>query len=98
MSYGIALVLHLYLFEHGGALILNKYSHASLRFIWELVKFSRKFSLPSLKLIWEKEILCSWSSLIFVWAYENQHIKISPKVIDIQGGYNKNFHEDHWTK
>jgi hypothetical protein len=21
----------------------------------------------------------------------------SPKVIDIQGGYNKNFHEDHWT-
>ena len=25
-------------------------------------------------------------------------IKTSPKVIDIQGGYNKNFHEDHWTK
>ena len=24
--------------------------------------------------------------------------EISPKVIDIQGGYNKNFHEDHWTK
>ena len=22
----------------------------------------------------------------------------SPKVIDIQEGYNKNFHEDHWTK
>ena len=22
----------------------------------------------------------------------------SPKVIDIQQGYNKNFHEDHWTK
>ena len=22
----------------------------------------------------------------------------SPKVVDIQGGYNKNFHEDHWTK
>ena len=21
----------------------------------------------------------------------------SPKVIDIQEGYNKNFHEDHWT-
>ena len=25
--------------------------------------------------------------------YEN-----SPEVRDIQGGYNKNFHEDHWTK
>ena len=25
-------------------------------------------------------------------------MKISPKVIDIQEGYNKNFHEDHWTK
>ena len=22
----------------------------------------------------------------------------SPKVIDIQGGYNKKIHEDHWTK
>ena len=24
--------------------------------------------------------------------------EISPEVIDIQEGYNKNFHEDHWTK
>ena len=24
--------------------------------------------------------------------------EISPKVIDIQEGFNKNFHEDHWTK
>ena len=24
--------------------------------------------------------------------------EISPRVIDIQGGYNENFHEDHWTK
>ena len=24
--------------------------------------------------------------------------EISPKVRDVQGGYNKNFHEDHWTK
>ena len=24
--------------------------------------------------------------------------EISPKVIDIQEGYNKKFHEDHWTK
>ena len=54
----------------------------------------KKFSLASLKLIWEKEILCSWSSLIFVWDYEKQHMKISSKVIDIQEGYNKNFHED----
>ena len=22
----------------------------------------------------------------------------TPKVIDIQGGYDKYFHEDHWTK
>ena len=37
-------------------------------------------------------------SLIFVGAYQKQHMKISPRVIDIQEGYNKNFHEDHWTK
>ena len=77
---------------------LKKWSLASLRFGRELVFFLKKFSLASLKLIWEKEILCSWSSLIFVWAYQKQHMKISPKVIDIQEGYNKNFHEDHWTK
>ena len=53
----------------------------------------KKLSLASLKLIWEKEILCSWSSLIFVWACQKQHMKISSKVIDIQEGYNKNFHE-----
>ena len=46
----------------------------------------------------ERKKLCSWSSLIFVWAYEKQHMKNSPKVIDIQEGYNKNFHEDNWTK
>ena len=80
-------------------LFLKKYSLSSLRFVWELVKNLKKFSLASLKLFWEKEnLLCSWSSLIFVWAYEKQHMKISPKVIDIQEGYNKNFHEDHWTK
>ena len=53
--------------------------------------FFNKFSLTSLKLFWEKEILCSWSSLIFVWAYQKQHMKISPKVIDIQEGYNKKY-------
>ena len=61
-------------------------------------KIFKKFSLASLKLIWEKEILCSWSSLIFVWACQKQHMKVSPKVVDIQEGYNKNCHEDHWTK
>ena len=78
---------------------LKKCSLASLRFIWELVKFSRNSLLLHLNYFErKKEILCSWSSLIFVWAYEKQHMKISPKVIDIQEGYNKNFHEDHWTK
>ena len=44
LSYGIALVLHLYLFQHSGALIfLKKYSPASLRFIWEFVKFWRNY-------------------------------------------------------
>ena len=79
-------------------IFLKKFSHASLRFIWEFVIFFKKFSLASLKLIREKEILCSWSSLVFVWAYQNQHMKISSKVRDIQEGYNKNFQEDHWTK
>ena len=98
MSYGLALVLHLYIFLAQCALVFfKKCSLASLRFIWDLVIF-KKVSLASLKLIWEKEILCSWSSLIFVWAYQKKHMKNSPKVIDIQEGYNKNFHEDHWTK
>ena len=65
---------------------------------WCALVFLKKLSLASLTLIWEQEILCSWSSLIFVWAYQNQHMKISSKVIDIQEGYDKNFHEDHWTK
>ena len=30
--------------------------------------FLKKFPLASLKLIWEKEILCSWSSLISFWS------------------------------
>ena len=76
---------------------LNKCAHASLRFIWELVKKIKKFSLASLKLFWEKKILSSCSSLRFVWANKATY-EISPKVIDIQEGYNENFHEDHWTK
>ena len=78
-------------------LFLKKCSHVSLRFIWELV-FFKKFSLASLRLFWEKE---KFMLMIFTYiclslskaTYEN-----SPKVIDIQGGYNKNFHEDHWAK
>ena len=65
---------------------LKKCYFSSLRFIWELVKMSRNSLSLHLKLFWEKEKLCSWSSLIFVWAYEKQHMKISPKVIDIQEG------------
>ena len=38
---GLALVLHLYLFEHGVLSFFKKCSLASLRFIWELVKISR---------------------------------------------------------
>ena len=78
---------------------LDKCSLSSLRFILDLVKISRNYLLLHLNHFErKKEKLCSWSSLIFVWAYEKQHMKISPKVIDIQEGYNKNFHEDHWTK
>ena len=73
--------------------MLSCYTYICLR----VSKILKKFSLAPLKLFWEKEILCSWSSLIFVWAYQKQHMKISSKVIDIQEGYNKNFHEDHWT-
>ena len=60
-------------------LILNKCSHDSRRFIWELVNFWNIFSLASLRLFWEKEILCSCSSLKFVWAHQKQHIKIVAK-------------------
>ena len=80
-------MLHLYLFEHGViSIFLKKCSLDSLRFIWELVKFWRNSLLLHLNYFDRKKILCSWSSLIFVWAYEKQHIKVSPKVIDIQKG------------
>ena len=87
-------MLHLKLYE------LWTCSSASLISFWArcALVFFKKLSLASLQLIWEKEKLCSWSSVIFVWAYQKQHMKISSKVIDIQEGYNKNFHEDHWTK
>ena len=65
--------------------ILSCFTYIYLR----VSKIFKKFSLASLKLIWEKEILCSWSSPTFVWAYQKQHMKISSKVIDVQEGYNK---------
>ena len=91
---GLLSMLHLNFYE------LWICSSASLISFWArcALVFLKKFSLASLKLIWEKEILCSWSSLIFVWDCQKQHMKISSKVIDMQEGYNKNFHDDHWTK
>ena len=99
MSNGLALVLHLYLFENGVLSIFEEMLSFFTYIYLRVSQIFKKFSLALLKLFWEKEnLLCSWSSLIFVWAYEKQHMKISPKVIDVQEGYNKNFHEDHWTK
>ena len=68
-------MFHLNFKSHGFALVLHLYlfEHDVLQY------FVKKFSLASLKLIWEKEILCSWSSLIFVWAYRKQHMKLVPK-------------------
>ena len=87
MSYGLALVLHLYLFEHGVLSIFEEMISCFSKIYSRVGKKFKKFSLTSLNLFWEEEnMLCSWSSLIFVWAYEKQHMKISPKVIDIQEG------------
>ena len=56
-----------------------------------------RFSLASLKLFSEKKI---YAHVIHLDLFElsKATYEISPKVIDIQEGYNKNFHEDHWTK
>ena len=87
MSNGLALVLHLYLFEHGVLSIFEEMLSCFTQIYFRVSKIFKKLSLASLKLFWEKEEkLCSWSSLIFVWDYEKQHMKISPKVIDIQEG------------
>ena len=68
-------MLHLNLYE------LWNCSSASLISFWArcALVFLKKCSLASLRLIWEKEILCSRSSLIFVWAYQKQHMKLVPK-------------------
>ena len=66
-------------------------SHASLRFIWELVIFLRNSLLIHLDYFERKKKIML---MIFTYiclslskvSYEN-----SPKVIDIQGGYNKKF-------
>ena len=77
----------IYFLARCALLFLKKCSLASLRFIWELVKLWRNSLLLHLNYFERKKnSLCLWSSLIFVWAYEKQHIKVSPKVIDIQEG------------
>jgi hypothetical protein len=80
-------------------LFLKKFSHASLRFIWELV-ILKKFSHASLTLFWEMKIfmLVFFTQICLSLPKAMAIYETSPKVIDIQEGYNKNFHEDHWTK
>ena len=61
-------------------------------------KFFKKFSLASLKLFWEKKKKYAHVLRLDLFELSKATYEISPKVIDIQGGYNKNFHEDHWIK
>ena len=62
-------------------------------------KILKKSSHASLIPFWEMKSLCSCASLKFVWACQKAMAiyETSPKMIDIQGGYNKNYHENHWT-
>ena len=60
-------------------IFLKKCSHASLRFIWELVKFWRNSLMLHLNYFERRKSLCSCSSLKFVWAYQMQHMKLVPK-------------------
>ena len=66
-------------------IFLKKCSHASIRFIWELVNFIRNSLMLHLNYFEGWKFLCSCSSLKFVRAYQKQlqHMKISPKVIYI---------------
>ena len=50
---------------------LKKCSLASLRFIWDLAKFSTNSLLPHLNYFERRIFLCSCSSLIFVWAIKS---------------------------
>ena len=52
-------------------LFLKKCSHASLRFIWELVKILRNSLLLHLNYFERRKFLCSCSSLRFVWAIKS---------------------------
>ena len=81
-------------------IFLKKYSHASLRLIWELVNFLSNSLMLHIYYFERWIFLCSCSPLKFVWAYQKAiaTYEISPKVTDIQEGYNKNFHKDHWTE
>ena len=80
-------------------------SLASLILFWELENFKEICSHASLILFWElifvKKYLCSRASLRSSWELRiviviYTRYEFGPKVIDIQGGYNKNFHIDHW--
>ena len=79
---------------------LKKCYLASLRFIWELVKFWRNSLLLRLNYFERKK---ERKIMLMIFTYiclslSKATYEISPKVIDIRGGYNINFHEDHWTK
>ena len=57
--------------ERCALLFLKKCSHASLRFIWELVIFLRNSLLLHLNYFERRNFLCSCSSLRFVWAIKS---------------------------
>ena len=75
---------------------LNKFSHASLRFIWELVIFLRNSLLLHFN-YFERRKFYAHVLHLDLFELSKATYEISPEVIDIEG-YNKNFHEDHWTK
>jgi hypothetical protein len=62
-------------------IFLKKCSHASLRFIWELVNFWRNSLMLHLYYFERRNFLCSCSSLKFIWACQKQlqYMKLVPK-------------------
>ena len=78
-------------------LFLKKGSHASLRFIWELVNFEEILSCFTYIILRDENFYAHVLHLNLFELSEATY-ETSPKVIDIQERYNKNFHEDRWTK
>ena len=78
-------------------LILKKCSDASLRFILELVNFEEILSCFT-SIILREENFYAHVLHLDLFELSKATYETCPKVIDIQGGYNKNFHEDHWKK